>query len=240
MPAGRISSASPAQARVRKRFARQASRLAPTMTTRLPGPCALLVSDQMLLLVTGASGVGKSTVRQLLADELEPAVRAVELAQVVEIPARFDRGWRQRSVEQVVRAALAEQAHGRHLLLAGDPVPPGEVLAAPSADRLEGFAACLLDCAPAEHERRLLARGDPPALLPHHLAFAEWMRGHARDPGRRLEVIAGGWPEMRWERLPTNWEVEEVDTTELSPAGAAARVLAWARGVLPPTRRASS
>ena len=77
----------------------------------------------MLLLVTGASGVGKSTVRRLLADRLPEDVRAVELAQVVEIPARYDRGWRQRSVEQVVQAALVEQDAGRHLLLAGDPVP---------------------------------------------------------------------------------------------------------------------
>lgn len=188
----------------------------------------------MLLLVTGASGVGKSTVRRLLADELGPTVRAVELAQVVEIPARFDRGWRQRSVEQVVQAALVEQEAGRHLLLAGDPVPPGEVLAAPSADRLDGFAACLLDCAPAAHERRLLARGDPAELLPHHLAFAEWMRGHARDPGHRLEVIAGGWPEMRWEWLPSSWEVAEVDTTDMSPAGVAAKVLAWCRDAMRP------
>jgi hypothetical protein len=187
---------------------------------------------EMLLLVTGASGVGKSTVRRLLADELAPAVRAVELTQVVEIPARYERGWRQRSVEQVVQAALVEQAAGRHLLLAGDPVPPGEVLAAPSAHRLDGFAACLLDCAAAEQERRLRARGDPAELLHHHVAFAEWMRGHARDPSYRLEVIADGWPEMRWERLPSSWEVAEVDTTDLSPAGAAAEVLAWCRGVL--------
>ncbi len=194
----------------------------------------------MLLLVTGASGVGKSTVRRLVADELKPAVRAVELAQIVEIPARFDLGRRQRSVERAVQVALVEQEAGRHLLLAGDPVPPGEVLAAPSSNRLDGFAACLLDCAPDEHERRLLARGDPAALLPHHLAFAEWMRGHARDPSHRIEVIARGWAEMRWERLPRSWDVEEVDTTDLSPADVAARVLAWSRGVLRPAQRESS
>jgi hypothetical protein len=186
----------------------------------------------MLLLVTGASGVGKSTVRRLLTDELAPAVRAVELTQVVEIPTCYDIVWRQRSVEQVVKAALVEQEAGRHLLLAGDPVAPGEVLAAPSADRLEGFAACLLDCAPVEQERRLRARGDPPELMPDHLAFTEWMRGHARDPGYRLEVIARGWAEMRWDRLPSTWEIAEIDTTNLSPAGVAAEVLAWCRGAL--------
>jgi hypothetical protein len=183
----------------------------------------------MLLLVTGASGVGKSTVRRLLDEQLPATVRAVELAQVVEIPARYDIVWRQRSVERVVQAALAEQEAGRHLLLVGDPVAPGEILAAPSANRLEGFAACLLDCAPAEQERRLRGRGDPPELLPHHLAFTEWMRGHARDPGHRLEVIAPGWPEMRWDRLPSSWETAEIDVTDLSPADTAAAVLAWCR-----------
>lgn len=119
----------------------------------------------MMLLVTGASGVGKSTVRALIAEELAPQVRAVELTQIAG-PPTYERGWRQRAVEQVVQVALAEQEAGRHLLLAGDPVPPGEVLAAPSADRLDGFAACLLDCGPDEQERRLRERGDPEDLLP--------------------------------------------------------------------------
>ena len=63
-------------------------------------------------------------------------------------------------------------------------------------------------------------------------AFAEWMRAHARDPHHRLDVIDAGWQEMRWERLPDSWEVAEIDTTELSPAAAAAEVLTWCRQVL--------
>jgi hypothetical protein len=184
----------------------------------------------MMLLVTGASGVGKSTVRALIAEELAPEVRAVELTQIAG-PPTYERGWRQQAVEQVVQVALAEEEAGRHLLLAGDPVPPGEVLAAPSADQLDGFAACLLDCAPDEQERRLRERGDPEELLLHHLAFAEWMRGHARDPRHRLEVIDAGWEEMRWERLPDSWEVPLIDTTEMSPAEAAADVVTWCRAV---------
>jgi hypothetical protein len=58
------------------------------------------------------------------------------------------------------------------------------------------------------------------------------MREHARDPRHRLEVIDAGWEEMRWERLPTAWEVAEIDTTSLSPAEAADEVLAWCRQVL--------
>ena len=51
----------------------------------------------VFLLVTGASGAGKSTARQ----------------------------------------SLALQAQGRDLLLAGDPVAAGELIAAPSADQLD-------------------------------------------------------------------------------------------------------
>jgi len=185
----------------------------------------------MMLLLTGASGAGKSTVRALIAAELAPEVRTVELTQIAG-PPTWERGWRQWAVERVVQVALAEQEAGRHLLLAGDPVPPGEVLAAPSADRLDGFATCLLDCGPEEQERRLRERGDPEDLLPHHLAFAEWMREHARDPHHRLEVIDAGWEEMRWDRLPETWDVAEIDVTELSSDEAAAEVLAWVRQAL--------
>ncbi len=87
----------------------------------------------MFLLITGASGVGKSTVRGLIAADLPSAVEPVELHDVVG-PERFPTlSWRQRSTEAVVRRAIALQAEGRHLLLAGDPVAAGEVIAAPSA-----------------------------------------------------------------------------------------------------------
>jgi len=41
----------------------------------------------MLLLITGASGVGKSTVRELIAPNLTPLVESVELAHLSPVPA---------------------------------------------------------------------------------------------------------------------------------------------------------
>jgi predicted ABC-type ATPase len=83
----------------------------------------------VFLLVTGASGVGKSTVRALIEPELWPAVECVELSDVVPVPAVPTRVWRQQSTEAVVRRAIDIQGSGQHLLLAGDPVaaaaPPG-------------------------------------------------------------------------------------------------------------------
>jgi hypothetical protein len=182
----------------------------------------------VLLLLTGASGVGKSSARALLAPRLS-GVECVELRDVVAIPAAPDLAWRQCSVETVVQRALEVE----HLLLAGDPVAPGEVLAAPSAPALDGFAACLLDCSAEAQTARLARRGDPPSLLPHHVAFADWMRGHTRDPGHRPEVIqSAGWEGMRWEQWPAAWSFAEIDTSSRSIAEVADAAEEWVRGVI--------
>lgn len=193
----------------------------------------------MFLLVTGASGAGKSTVRRLLADKLAPEVECVELAHVVSIPALPTKAWRQRATEAVVQRALTLQATGRHLLLAGDPVAAGEVIAAPSADELDAIAVCLLDVEPQVQAMRLERRGDDPRLLGDHQAFAAWMRAHARDPGHMPHVLsAGGWEAMRWERLsgldPASgaWGMHVLDTSAHTTDTVADLLLAWCRRAL--------
>jgi hypothetical protein len=101
------------------------------------------------------------------------------------------------------RAAAVElQSSGRHLLLAGDPIPAAEVVAAPSAPRLDAIAVCLLDATPEAQAERLATRGDPAELLVHHQAFAEWMRRQASDPLYMTHVVCdAGWEQMRWDRL---------------------------------------
>jgi energy-coupling factor transporter ATP-binding protein EcfA2 len=188
----------------------------------------------MFLLVTGASGAGKSTVRRAIAPVLGERIEAVELA-TLGITPEWSLSWRHRVLEQVVQRAIEADRDGRHFLLCGDPVPPGEVIATPSGDRLSAMHVCLLDVAPEAQRARLLSRGDDPELLPRHVAFAEWMRHHVRDPGHRPEVITGGgWEEMRWDRWvgaggPRPWTTHEIDTTTLAPADVAAQVLAWIR-----------
>jgi hypothetical protein len=195
----------------------------------------------MLLLVTGASGAGKSTVRRRIAGDLAPQVECVELGDVVEVPRLPTIAWRQEATEAVVRRALALQPHGRHLLLSGDPVAASEIAAAPSADQLEAIAVCLLDIGPEAQAARLTERGDDPALLVHHQAFAAWMRAQARDPAHMLDVLTtGGWEAMRWERLTVStnqpaedgWRMHVVDVSGLSRDEVAAAVLGWARAAL--------
>jgi hypothetical protein len=188
----------------------------------------------MFLLVTGASGAGKSTVRRLVAPDLASTIECVELHDIVSLPTRPDIEWRQRATEAVVQRALELQADRRHLLLSGDPVAAGEVLAAPSAVALTAVAVCLLDVSPDAQAARLARRGDDPALLHHHQAFAAWMRGHARDPRHMPHVLStNGWTPMRWERwtnrdpATSNWDIEVLDTSKRSPAQVAAEVATW-------------
>src|SRR4051794_40531583 len=145
----------------------------------------------MFFLVTGASGVGKSTVRKLIEAEIAGQVAVCELA-TLGITPEWSLRWRHQAVEQVVQLALQKQRSGMHFLLCGDPVPPGELYAVPSAVELEGIRVCLLDVSPEKQSERLTQRGDPSELIPQHVMFAEWMRHHVRDHRYRPDVIING------------------------------------------------
>lgn len=189
----------------------------------------------MLLLITGASGMGKTTVRKLVAARFAEHIESAELAEVAG-PPEWSLRWRHQAVEKAVQRAIQAQRHGKHFLLCGDPVPPAEVYAAPSADQLESIAVCLLDATEDAQRNRLIKRGDDPALIPHHIAFADWMREHITNPRHRLDVVRqGGWEKMQWERLlvvsdPHElWMSHRIDTTERNPEEVAKLVSIWIR-----------
>jgi hypothetical protein len=75
----------------------------------------------------------------------------------------------------------------------------------------------------------LRRRGDPEDLLWRHVAFAEWMRRHAEDPGHMLEVLMNdGWPDMDWSRLTrSSWGVTVIDGSTLTVAEVGDRVRRW-------------
>lgn len=191
----------------------------------------------MLLLVSGASGVGKSTARLVAAPVLGDGVESVELWHLGPIPPVPTIAWRQEMTEVAVQRAIALAADGRHLLLAGDPVAPGEVLAAPSADRID-VAVLLLDADAEAQTARLRARGEPEELLHLHQAFADWMRRHATDPAHVPDALTtDAWPAMRWERwvgapVAELWAMTVLDTSASSPEEVARHVAAWARDAI--------
>jgi hypothetical protein len=189
--------------------------------------------EAVLLLISGASEAGKTSVRQAIACELAPDVEAVELRHLDTVPAVPDIAWRQRMAERAVTHSCLLDAQGRHLLLAGDPVAPGEVLAAPSATLVD-VAVCLLDVSEDSQRERLRRRGEPDELLPHHAAFADWLRRHAEDPAHMPQVLTtGGWDGMRWSRLTTlRWQITVIDGSALTIADTGRAALQWIRDAL--------
>jgi hypothetical protein len=187
----------------------------------------------MFFLVTGASGVGKSTVRKLVEAELAGEVVACELGSLGTTP-EWSLRWRQMAAEKVVQLAIKEQESGKHFLLCGDPVPPGELYAAPSAGKLEGIEVCLLDISAEKQIDRLTLRGDPADLMPAHVAFADWMRHHVVDHRYRPEVIMnGGWEGMSWGVWHSEvvtavpWTCHVIDTSEIKAIEVARQVVSW-------------
>jgi hypothetical protein len=192
----------------------------------------------VLLSVTGVSGAGKSASLAALTYAFAEAPVTCEEFDSVGVPADADTAWRHGVVEHWVRHALTEQRQGRHMVLCGQ-VAMGELLAAPTADKLDGIAACVPHCSPDVRRDRLLARGDGPSRLDDHVAFGEWFRRHAADPRHMPHVIRVASPVgMRWERWggwdadDPRWTFEVIDTDDLTREQAAERVVAWARATL--------
>lgn len=192
----------------------------------------------MLLLVSGASGVGKTTARLVAAPLLGDTVETAELFTLGPIPTVPTIAGRHQLAEVAVQKAIGLEKEGRHLLFAGDPVPAGEMLAAPSADRID-IAVCLLDADESAQTARLRARQEPPELLPLHLKFAEWMRRHATDPTYVPEAVTNDcWAEMCWERwvgredLTGIWAMRVIDTSALDAHDVGRALVEWCRAAI--------
>jgi hypothetical protein len=196
----------------------------------------------VFFLLFGSSAAGKT----FAIDRLR-ARRVTHLAvhdfDEIGVPPGADTAWRHRANEQWVRQALVYQDEGSDLLLAGQ-TPFGELLATPSAPRLEAISACLLDCDDQTLLARLRARG-PEWLartageLQDYLAWAAWMREHAADPSWRPEVIRheATEDEMRWSRwsgwtaADPRWRVRVIDTSARPVEQVAARLVEWVEEV---------
>jgi hypothetical protein len=191
----------------------------------------------LLFLLFGSSGAGKTVALAELTGRI--ANLAIHDFDEIGVPAGADTAWRHRANEGWIGRALDYQAEGTDLLLAGQ-TPFGELLASPSAVRVEAISSCLLDCDDETRIARLRARG-PEWLartaddLQDYLSWADWMRRHAADPTWRPEAIqheatAG---EMQWSRWSgwragdPRWSVRVIDTSTLSVAEVATELTEW-------------
>jgi hypothetical protein len=191
----------------------------------------------VLFLLFGSSAAGKT----FALDELRGRVTnlAVHDFDEIGVPPGADTTWRHRADEEWIGRALEYQARGTDLLLAGQ-TPFGELLAAPSATKLEAISACLLDCDDETRVARLRARGPgwferTAGDLEDYLNWAAWMRGHVADPSWRVEVIRhdATSAEMQWSRLSgwqagdPRWRVRVIDTSSLPVEDVARDLAEW-------------
>jgi len=111
----------------------------------------------------------------------------------------------------------------------------GEMLACPSAEKIEGIHAILLDCYDVTRIDRILARNaDGFYASQEMLCWAAWQRMHGVDPQWRQDVIqAEGAEEMHWERWrhwkrgDPRWRVESLDNTDLTIQDTVDAVVKW-------------
>jgi hypothetical protein len=194
----------------------------------------------MLFLIFGASGSGKTLALDALRERmLELAIHDFD---EIGVPPLADIAWRHRADEAWARRALAYQAEGIDLVLAGQ-TPLGELLATPSAPLLDAISACLVDCEDEVRISRLRERGEDwfdrsVGDLQDHLHWAEWMRGHAQDPAWHPHVIRGaesaskmrwdGW--SHWQAGDPRWRVQIMDTTGKPVDQVADELSAWIEG----------
>jgi hypothetical protein len=189
----------------------------------------------VLFLLSGASGSGKSTLARAVADRVDD-LAVHELGELAETP--WQRGavsWRRDLMEPWLERVVAYEAEGKDVLLTE--IVLGEVLAAPSATRVEGFAACLVDCDDDERLRRLRVRDDGRARDPHqlwdHVAWALWLRRHSIDPQTFTGPIRSGdttWAWERWESWQAGdprWTTFVLHTTGETVDASANRLAGW-------------
>lgn len=170
----------------------------------------------MFFLVTGAAAAGKSTVIANLSSRLENLVCHDGDERKV-----TDEYTRCQQLEEWIQFALNYQQEGRDFLLASHS-PLGELLACPSARKLAGIAACLLDCNDPDRIQRMRKRGIDPRWPPTQdvLNWASWHRMHAWDSQWEQHVIIeNGPPEhsynswIHWKQTDERWRVSIINTT---------------------------
>lgn len=184
----------------------------------------------MFFLVSGAAAAGKSTLLRNISLQLanlechdHDEKRAV------------DQYTRCQKLEEWIQNALELQQAGHDFLLVSHS-PLGELLACPSAPKLRGISACLLDCSDIVRVTRIRKRGIDPRwpLTQHVLNWAAWHRLHAWDPQWEQHVIVGngpvGHPYARWthwKQGDERWQVNVIDTTNVEAEQVLNTVVAW-------------
>lgn len=184
----------------------------------------------MFFLISGAAASGKTTIARNIADRLDDiACHDYDEKGPTDVIGRC------RQLEGWIQLALDRQVSGQDFLLTSCS-PLGELLACPSAIKLNGIAACLLDCGDRVRITRMRQRGIDPRWPPTQdtLNWAAWHRVHAWDPQWEQHVIVDHGPPDHvyerwtgWVQTDARWHVTTIDTTRLHHEQTLDRVAAW-------------
>ncbi len=182
----------------------------------------------------GASGSGKSSSLPGLKSQLA----SIDWRDFDDAPMpRTNTAERQLATEYWLQLAANNQTMGISTGIAGT-VVLGEVLACPSAARIDVVHALLLDCADVVRIDRIRSRdgSDATCATQDMLCWAAWLRMHASDPQWRPDVIqAQGAPGMNWKRWMSSrkgdalWNVSVLDNSSLSSEETTSALAAWAK-----------
>jgi len=184
----------------------------------------------MFFLVSGAAASGKSTVAKHFPSRLDNLV-----CHDHDEKKAMDEHTRCQQLEEWVQLALFHQQDAQDFLLTSHS-PFGELLACPSAPKLAGIKACLLDCSDPVRIQRMRSRGIDPKWPPTQdvLNWASWHRMHAWDPQWEQDVIAGNGPSehiydrwLNWKQTDERWKVSVIDTTDTDVEMMLDKVAKW-------------
>lgn len=184
----------------------------------------------MLLVVTGASGSGKTVVMPGLKKKFsEFSVHDFDERMA---PAIGDNRGRQEQTEYWINRAIENQHLGQDTIICGGAVY-GEILACPSIHQIDHLAVCLLDCTDIVRIDRMRRHGrqEPDMAL---LGWAAWLRVHAVDPTWCPAVIMHDsydsmhWDNWHaWQRGDPRWQQAIIDTSGKKIAQITAEVGRW-------------
>lgn len=151
----------------------------------------------MILVVTGASGAGKTTLVRALEAAALPDVGCF-FFDAIGVPARDEmvrqwggpREWQADATERWLRRLAHDEADIRVAVLDGQ-TAPSLVLAAAERVGVAPPLIILVDCAHAERNLRLHARGQPELASAEMDCWAAYLRGQADALGLRIIDTTG-------------------------------------------------
>jgi hypothetical protein len=128
--------------------------------------------------VTGASGVGKTTLMHALDEQRLPGVRCYYFDSVG-VPEHADEDWQAATTERWI-VHLAANPDGAQVVVLEGQMRPSEVVAAFRRHGITRGRAVLIDCTHAVREARLRGeRGQPELASPRMAEWAAYLRGQA-------------------------------------------------------------